>query len=251
MLDLILSILNSISETLLGVPLSWGGLLVAGAGYLGGYFLGSFTRNISIGKVFIFFGLFLLFYPLFIFLMDTAFRSTPLTLFIWLGILSHHRDRIFRLLTWAGDIKDLIFALRYGRAFEEIRRKEEDLEERERRFKEKQEQYYRNSQEQSQTQGKRWQQGKKEKQEKQGKRNKQSSGSEQKQSSQAKASNSSESKKDICLKILGLDVNKNYTSDELKRAFRRQARKCHPDTGGSNEAFVELVEAYEYLGKII
>lgn len=44
-----------------------------------------------------------------------------------------------------------------------------------------------------------------------------------------------------------LGVPKTASTDEIKKAFRRQARKHHPDAGGSEEKFKELNEAYEVL----
>jgi len=44
-----------------------------------------------------------------------------------------------------------------------------------------------------------------------------------------------------------LGVPKTATADEIKKAFRKQARKHHPDTGGSEAKFKELNEAYEIL----
>ena len=44
-----------------------------------------------------------------------------------------------------------------------------------------------------------------------------------------------------------LGVNKNATADEIKKAFRKLARKYHPDAGGSEEKFKEVNEAYEIL----
>ncbi len=45
--------------------------------------------------------------------------------------------------------------------------------------------------------------------------------------------------------ILGL--KREASADEIKKAFRRLARKHHPDTGGSEDKFKELNEAYEVL----
>ncbi|MGC9310620.1 MAG: DnaJ domain-containing protein, partial [Candidatus Aenigmatarchaeota archaeon] len=49
-------------------------------------------------------------------------------------------------------------------------------------------------------------------------------------------------------KILG--VEKGATSDEIKKAFRRLARKYHPDVAGkgSEEKFKEINEAFQVLG---
>ncbi len=44
-----------------------------------------------------------------------------------------------------------------------------------------------------------------------------------------------------------LGVPKTATADEIKKAFRKAARKHHPDAGGSEERFKELNEAYEVL----
>ncbi|MFA5843921.1 MAG: molecular chaperone DnaJ [Coriobacteriia bacterium] len=44
-----------------------------------------------------------------------------------------------------------------------------------------------------------------------------------------------------------LGVKRTATADEVKKAFRRAARKHHPDTGGSEEAFKEVNAAYEVL----
>lgn len=48
-------------------------------------------------------------------------------------------------------------------------------------------------------------------------------------------------------KILGVD--KNASSDEVKKAFRKLAHEYHPDkAGGSEEKFKEINEAYQVLG---
>jgi len=44
-----------------------------------------------------------------------------------------------------------------------------------------------------------------------------------------------------------LGVPKTATADEIKKAYRRLARKHHPDTGGTEEKFKEIGEAYEVL----
>lgn len=44
-----------------------------------------------------------------------------------------------------------------------------------------------------------------------------------------------------------LGVPRTATAEEIKKAFRKQARKHHPDAGGSEERFKEINEAYEVL----
>jgi molecular chaperone DnaJ len=44
-----------------------------------------------------------------------------------------------------------------------------------------------------------------------------------------------------------LGVKKDASADEIKKAFRRLARKHHPDTGGSEDKFKEINQAYEVL----
>ncbi len=44
-----------------------------------------------------------------------------------------------------------------------------------------------------------------------------------------------------------LGVKKSASADEIKKAFRRLARKHHPDAGGDEETFKEINEAYEVL----
>ena len=45
-----------------------------------------------------------------------------------------------------------------------------------------------------------------------------------------------------------LGVNRGASSDEIKKAFRKKAKECHPDTNKSPDAeaqFKELGEAYD------
>lgn len=45
--------------------------------------------------------------------------------------------------------------------------------------------------------------------------------------------------------ILGVD--KNATSDQIKKSYRKKALKEHPDKGGDPEKFKEITQAYEVL----
>jgi DnaJ domain len=44
-----------------------------------------------------------------------------------------------------------------------------------------------------------------------------------------------------------LELNIPFTMEELRRSYRAKAFQLHPDTGGSQESFVSLSEAYRYL----
>ena len=44
-----------------------------------------------------------------------------------------------------------------------------------------------------------------------------------------------------------LEINKNATPEEIKKAYRKLALKHHPDKGGKEEQFKKLAEAYEVL----
>lgn len=47
--------------------------------------------------------------------------------------------------------------------------------------------------------------------------------------------------------ILDLDPSVDHTDQEIKKAYKKQALKHHPDHGGDEEKFKEITEAYEYL----
>ena len=44
-----------------------------------------------------------------------------------------------------------------------------------------------------------------------------------------------------------LGLSKNATLTEIKKAYRLLAKRYHPDTGGSNERFIAIQEAWEVL----
>ena len=45
-----------------------------------------------------------------------------------------------------------------------------------------------------------------------------------------------------------LNINRNATQDEVKKAFRKLSKTHHPDKGGDENTFKELSEAYDTLG---
>lgn len=44
-----------------------------------------------------------------------------------------------------------------------------------------------------------------------------------------------------------LGVARDASEDDLKRAYRRQARAHHPDAGGDEETFKRITHAYQVL----
>lgn len=44
-----------------------------------------------------------------------------------------------------------------------------------------------------------------------------------------------------------LEISKEATSQEIKKAYRKIAMKAHPDKGGDVEKFKEINQAYEVL----
>jgi hypothetical protein len=57
----------------------------------------------------------------------------------------------------------------------------------------------------------------------------------------------SHSKEIECRKLLYLPLEGKLKSDMIKTAYRKIAKKEHPDTGGTQEGFVKLTEAKECL----
>jgi hypothetical protein len=48
-------------------------------------------------------------------------------------------------------------------------------------------------------------------------------------------------------KLLNLPLGKSLAVAEIRQAFRRAAKSVHPDAGGSEEAFLELIAAQDVL----
>ncbi|MGH6717165.1 MAG: J domain-containing protein, partial [Bradyrhizobium sp.] len=48
-------------------------------------------------------------------------------------------------------------------------------------------------------------------------------------------------------KALGLPLGRPLVCAEIHRAFRRAAKSMHPDAGGSEQAFRELIAAQDVL----
>ena len=54
-----------------------------------------------------------------------------------------------------------------------------------------------------------------------------------------------------CLEVLGIQEEVALTEESLKKAYRKQSLRAHPDKGGSPEYFEAVTRAYAYLSEII
>ena len=54
-----------------------------------------------------------------------------------------------------------------------------------------------------------------------------------------------------CLEVLGIQEEVALTDESLKTAYKKMARKAHPDKGGSEEYFEAVTRAYAYLSEIL
>lgn len=220
--------------------------------FLAGKFFGKLTRRLNIWKILIV-GYFS------IFLFPAVRDAGPIIGGVFLlGIASNHVGTLFSVLGWAGSLGDVVFAFRYRSAYSDIRRREQELEERERKLREAELRQAYQQQEQGQRARAGWQQGAKGFREKtEDKKARGSSGNKQGgtsgssgQKQRAKTSYSPPPQSDVReqhLKTLGLKAGRDYSLEEIKKAYRRKVMKAHPDVGGSQVEFIAVQNAYEWL----
>jgi hypothetical protein len=163
------------------------------------------------------------------------------------------------ILTWAESFGDIYFALRYRRAYEQLKAQEQAFEEELRRTREG---AARTNTGQSRTQ----QNWKAEAEEARGKAKASSNGDKgqdggrQSQSSgqsssydrlsgaQQKPQNDDIRRKH--LKTLGLNPSESHSLHDIKRAYRKRVKECHPDVGGDSNELRQVVNAWEWLRKV-
>lgn len=230
-------------------PMALGLLLIL---FFAGKFFGKLTRRLNIWKILIvgYFGLFL---------YGPVRDAGPLLGGVFLlGIASNHVGIFFAALSWAGNLGDLVFALRYRSAFDDIRRREQELEERERQLRDAERRQAYQQREQGEKARAGWQQEAKgfrqkseDKTQSRSSRSRQSGSSQsQGQKQRSKASYTPPPQSDVRarhLETLGLKPGRDYSPDEIKKAYRRKVMKVHPDTGGSQVEFIAVQNAYEWL----
>jgi hypothetical protein len=53
----------------------------------------------------------------------------------------------------------------------------------------------------------------------------------------------------VCLELQAIDLIPSRLGERIKHAYRRQAKKHHPDIGGNAQTFMKIQEAYETLNQ--
>lgn len=225
--------------------------------YFTGKFVGKLTIRPNIWK-------FLLLCYLGLFLSPNLRNAGPIIggLFA-LGFFSAHIRSIPAILSWAEGIGDFFFALRYRRAFEDIRRREQELEE-ELRHARAQARGTQQGESEAQRQWRKEQEAERARKAEEASRQKQEKASAgnraqenarqdhgQKQSGRTSGTGSTASTPDDLrtkhLRTLRLDPHKTWNPDEVKAAYRRAAKRTHPDAGGSTPEFIAVQNAWEWL----
>ena len=174
-----------------------------------------------------------------------------------LGFLLPYADSLNFI---SNGLSDFINAIRYRDAYDDIRRKEAEVDELRRKYEQaknaenqqKQSQEYERRKQQSQDYRKQKEQQKQQSEKKGKSENKEQSS----KSSGSSQQNSDDYIKSRYLEILGLDPNKTHNYADIKKAYRRQSMKFHPDrhqTKGKekvkemNERFKGIKRAFDWL----
>ena len=203
-------------EALTGLRFSLSSIIGLIAFYAAGALFGRLTKNVGILKILIaaivaYYGFTLL-----------ANASGAFIVAFVIGVATNHISFTMEAIYWAEDIGDLIYALKHPEAFKDIRDSERQ------RFDQAEDRNYSKSGTQK------------------------NSGTDKRSNTENARIHSKTDKQysnpyAAYYRTLGLNPEQTYTNDELKKAYRKQALKTHPDIGGSSEAFKRLGEAYYWL----
>ena len=148
----------------------------------------------------------------------------------------------------------VINSFRYKDAYEEIKRKEAEVEALRRQYEQAQREA--NQDEQEEARERRRKQSRQHRQSQQGENGNPNHNHNHKQKTKDYSVDDHPLRRHY-LSILGLDPYKHYSYQDIKKAYRRQAKQYHPDKHHHkgkntwqemNERFREIKEAYEWLG---
>jgi len=186
-----------------------------------------------------------------------------------LGFFSNHIRRLPGILSWATSLGDIYFAYKYRKAFDDIRAHEREEQAHARREKEEAaRQNTGRSKTQDSWRNEKGRRGENNETHQKTRGNERgghgrSSGEEytrfnpqgnnRSESSRNKGANqgpgtSSDPTRDMYLIILGLKPGRDYSAADIKSAWKRAAKKNHPDAGGSSADFIKIKSAWSYLG---
>ena len=228
--------MQTIFETLTGLRYTQeniiGLILFFGLGYL----FGKLTRRVGIVK-----GFFVVVFGLYFYYALKDTYGVVILAFV-LGILANHSYLYIELFQWAQSIGDVFFALRYRRAYEDMRRREAEFEAQARAARA--EAYARARAQGESDRQRQW----REATGTSGTAGGNTGGKQQtREPPRPGGSNVHEGLRAEYLRTMGLDPNGEYTAQDLKKAYHRQAKRAHPDAGGSAQEFRDLTSRYEWL----
>lgn len=224
-----------------------------------GYIVGN-ARNITFWK---FLPLAIVLIP---FVHDFNLSKTHLMVVAVSFVIGYLLPYAYLLEGFIDHLSDAINTLRYKDAYEDIKRKEEEVEQMRREYqrakqdanREKQE--YERARRQAESEQYRQEQAKSEKQQKDSTSSSNtgsSGGYERKSNQQSQQRSTTPSSREIYCKILELDPDKSYTFKDIKKAYRQMAAKYHPDkhhdkgddiVSEMTERFKEIKKAFEWMG---
>ena len=240
-----------------GMKLTLETLIFLGFIFMLGWLFGKLTRRIGIIKG-ILLGIFGSAVLAFLSVAPGVFVITFLA-----GVLTNHGPILARVIFWAQDLADFFYALKYRRAYEDIRAEEAKVEEELRNARA--EAYKRAHAFGDSSSQERWRKSST------SDGDKASQGEGFASSDEEKATNDEKSEASAAsfesaeqtktrspsqdpvrrrhLEVLGLDASGEYTQDEIKKAYRKRAKETHPDAGGDAQEFIDVRAAWKALSQ--
>lgn len=219
--------IETIFEALTGLRYSGGNVIGLVLTFGLGFLFGKLTRNVGLIK-----GFFAIIFGLYFWSMFQNAYGAVILAFL-LGVVANHINFLLETVLWAQDIQDIWFAHKYRKAFDDIKRQEREFEEQQAKARREAYQQQTRAESRKQQQWREQEQG--------------ASRSSQNASSSGSGHQKQKSPYDAYYATMGLDPNGTYSNADLKKAYHRQAKKTHPDAGGTDREFQELGAAFERL----